>query len=163
MAEYAKATKVSPEKSRAEIESTLKRYGCDGFMFGWEESRAVIVFRAHDRTVRFELTMPDREDFRRTPAQRQRRTEAQTDAAYDQGIRQRWRALALAIKAKLEAVESEIVTFDEEFLAHFVLADGQTVGQRLGPELDALPRGGSLLGVGSGAPQIESATAEVIE
>ena len=43
------------------------------------------------------------------------------------GCRQRWRALNLAIKAKLEAVESGIVTFDQEFLAHIVGPSGQTV------------------------------------
>jgi hypothetical protein len=43
--------------------------------------------------------------------------------------------LALCIKAKLEAVEAGIVTFDEEFFAHIVLPGGQTVGERLIPEL----------------------------
>ncbi len=44
-------------------------------------------------------------------------------------MRQRWRALALVIKAKLEAVASGIVTFDEEFYAHMILPDGRTVYQ----------------------------------
>ena len=34
-----------------------------------------------------------------------------------------------------------IVTFEEEFLAHLVLPGGQTVGERLGPELDAIDSG----------------------
>jgi hypothetical protein len=33
----------------------------------------------------------------------------------------RWRALLLMIKAKVEAVESGVVTFEDEWLAHFVL------------------------------------------
>ena len=43
--------------------------------------------------------------------------------------RQRWRALLLCIKAKLEGVESKIESFEEAFLAHVVLPDGSTVGQ----------------------------------
>jgi hypothetical protein len=42
--------------------------------------------------------------------------------------RQKWRALLLCIKAKLEAVESKIETFEEAFLAHVVMPDGKTVG-----------------------------------
>lgn len=38
-------------------------------------------------------------------------------------------ALALVIKAKLEAIESDISTFDDEFLAHIVMPDGKTVGE----------------------------------
>src|SRR5262245_44396717 len=61
------------------------------------------------------------------------------DAAFkewEQACRQRWRALALAIKAKLEAVESGIATFEEEFLAYVVMPDGQTVGQHVLPNVE---------------------------
>jgi hypothetical protein len=51
-------------------------------------------------------------------------------------MRRRWRSLALAIKAKLEVVASGIATFDEEFMAHLVLPDGTTVGDRVTTELD---------------------------
>ena len=44
-------------------------------------------------------------------------------------MRQRWRALALCIKAKLEAVECGITSFEEEFLAHVVMPNGQTFGK----------------------------------
>lgn len=49
--------------------------------------------------------------------------------------RQRWRALALVIKAKLEAVEAGITEFEEEFLAHIVLPNGGTVGQFMLPQV----------------------------
>lgn len=52
-------------------------------------------------------------------------------------LRRRWRAPALVIKAKLEAVESGIRTFDEEFVADTVLPDGRTVAQWLLPQVDA--------------------------
>ena len=38
---------------------------------------------------------------------------------WEQACRQRWRALALVIKAKLEAIDAEISTFEEEFLPFF--------------------------------------------
>jgi hypothetical protein len=139
MAKYAEKTTVSSEQSRTEIERTLKRYGATGFMYGWESSRAIIAFRAHNRMVRFELPMPDPDspEFTHTPARRNRRSKDQQSIAYEQAVRQRWRALALAIKAKLEAVESGITDFESEFLAHIMLPDGSTVGTWARPQLEA--------------------------
>lgn len=56
--------------------------------------------------------------------------------AYDQALRQRWRAMYLVIKAKLEAVESGIVSFEEEFAVYTVLPDGKTVGQHVLPSIE---------------------------
>lgn len=139
LSRYASQTSVAPERSRAEIERTLARYGCEGFLYGWENNRAVIMFRAGGKSVRFVLPLPreDEEEVRFTDAGRAR-TSAQRSKALDQLTRQRWRALALSIKAKLEAVESGIVSFEEEFLAHFVLPDGETVGERLAGDLSQL-------------------------
>lgn len=127
---YAAETTVNPEASRAEIERTLSRYGADSFMYGWEEERAIVGFRMAGRMVRFELTMPDRntKQFTHTPSRGTRRSPSQQEAEYAKAVRQKWRALALVVKAKLEAVESQITTFDEEFLSHLVLPDGTTVG-----------------------------------
>src|ERR1700723_2772498 len=41
--------------------------------------------------------------------------------------RQRWRALLLVIKAKLESVESGIETLEEAFYANIVMPDGRTI------------------------------------
>ena len=53
----------------------------------------------------------------------------------EQEERTRWRALLLVIKAKLEAVESHIATFEDEFLAHTLLPNQQTVAQYIGPQV----------------------------
>jgi hypothetical protein len=53
----------------------------------------------------------------------------------EQEERTRWRSLLLVIKAKLEAVESSIATFEEEFMAQIVLPNQQTVGQWVLPEV----------------------------
>lgn len=137
MSRYAANTEVSADRSRGEIESTLQRYGADQFMYGWEESRAIVQFRAHGRHIRFILEMPNRDDreFTHTPSRGTERTEAQAYASWEQATRQRWRALNLVIKAKLEAVESGIAEFEAEFLANIVLPNGQTVGGWMLPQV----------------------------
>ena len=132
---YAESTSVPADRSRAEIERTLQRYGAEGFMYGWEATQAVIQFKAEDRYIRFIIEMPDREDFAFTPARRNRRSDDAIQSAYEQASRQRWRALALVIKAKLEAVAAGITEFESEFLAHIVLPDGTTVGAWIQPQV----------------------------
>jgi hypothetical protein len=53
--------------------------------------------------------------------------------AVAQEERTRWRSLLLVIKAKLEAIESGIASFEDEFLAHTLLPNQQTVAQHVGP------------------------------
>lgn len=127
---YAAGTDVSTNRSRDEIERTLRRYGADQFAYGWEGGRSIIQFRADNRSVRFELPLPDRfsPEFMLTPSKKYKRSEADAEKAWEQACRQAWRALALVVKAKLEAVEAGIAEFEEEFLAYIVLPNGQTVG-----------------------------------
>lgn len=138
MARYAEGTSVSSESSRGEIERILARYGADQFMYGWEDKQAVVAFRAKGRHVRFLLPLPSRDarEFRYTPSTNKIRTAESSQAAYEQAIRQRWRALALVIKAKLEAVAANITTFEDEFLAHTVLPDGSTVSDWMQPQVE---------------------------
>ena len=129
MAKYASQTTVAPDRSRAEIEKTLLRYGAGGFAYAWEDDKAMIGFKLDARRVQFVLPMPDPNDdeFKYTSARRNYRNDEKRLQAYNQAVSQRWRALSLCIKAKLEAVEAGIVTFDEEFLAHLVLPTGRAV------------------------------------
>ncbi len=132
---YAEGTTVEPEKSQAEISSLLRRYGADGFAYGWEIDRAVIQFKAHGRQVRFILALPtDTMQFARTAAGRVRDPK-QRQQALDAEVRRLWRCLVLAIKSKLEVVESGIASFEEEFLANIMLPTGQTVGEHVQPAI----------------------------
>lgn len=137
MSQYAANTDVSADRSRAEIDRTLQRYGATGFMYGWEGTKAIVAFKMKDRQIRFTLEMPNRDErrFWVTPGRHQKRSETQAYAAWEQATRQRWRALALAVKAKLEAVEAGIATFEQEFMAHIVLPDGRTVGDAMIPQI----------------------------
>lgn len=156
MTRYAESTTVGSDRSRAEIERTLTRYGASSFMYGWDADQALIGFVKDGRQIKFILPMPNRQDreFTHTPARNTRRSDAQIEQAFEQAVRQRWRALALVIKAKLEAVEAGIVTFDEEFLAHFVLPGGRTVGDLIVPQIEHAYATGTIpeLMPGSGDP-----------
>lgn len=127
MTRYAEGTEVSSERTRAEIERTLTRYGAQSFVYGW------------DRQFKFMLPLPDKQadEFALTPSGRYQRTASAQMEAWERAVRQRWRALALVIKAKLEAVESGITTLEDEFLAHIVLPGGTTVGQQIRPAIAA--------------------------
>jgi hypothetical protein len=137
MTRYAESTAVSSETSRGEIERTLARYGASSFMYGWDHDKAIVAFVANERQVRFSLPMPSRDsrEFTHTAERGLKRTATAAAAAYDQAVRQRWRALNLVIKAKLEAVETGIVTFEQEFGMHYMLPSGETVGEWLSPQL----------------------------
>ncbi len=124
MTRYAETTKVPAQRSRAEIEATLERYGATGFMYGTTAGQALVMFEMCERRIKFVLPLPGPGDFN-------------TEIQFAQAIRQRWRALLLVIKAKLEAVESEIVTFDNEFMAQIVLPSGQTIGDVMQPQIEA--------------------------
>ena len=132
---YAASTEVSAEKSRAEIETTLRRYGADQFIYGWQEGSAVIGFRAKGRQIKFILPQPKQDEKRFTHSSRGMRSPEVARSAWEQACRQSWRALALVIKAKLEAVEAGITCFEDEFLAHIILPNGQPVGQWFRPQL----------------------------
>lgn len=135
MARYAADTTVSQERSRSEIEATLKRYGATSFMYATGEDAAMVMFHIAERRVKFVLQLPDRKSKEFTQHSRGYRTAEAAEKMWEQAGRQRWRALALVIKAKLEAVAAGITTIEDEFLAHTVLPDGQTVGQFMKPQI----------------------------
>jgi hypothetical protein len=137
---YATKTTVPVERSRNEIEQTLARYGAKQFMYGWAAAGAVVAFvidvEGQARQVRFQLPLPARDDKRFTHHSRGRRTPEAAEREWEQACRQRWRALLLVVKAKLEAVETGIATFEDEFLAYIMLPDGSTVAEWVRPQLD---------------------------
>ena len=124
---YAERTRVNVDQTKIEIEKTLKRYGAKRFAFLDEEGRAVIMFEAHERRVRFDLSLVEG-DRERDVVERRRR----------------WRALLLCIKAKLESVLSNIETFEEAFLAHVVMPDGKTVAQHALEPIAVAYQGGKM-------------------
>ena len=106
MVKFAARTKAPVEKTKVEIERLVRRYGAKGFVAGWQGDAARIEFLAHDRRIRFSVLVPEQ----------------------PQAARQKRRALLLLVKAKLEAVDARIATFEEAFVGDIVMPDtGKTV------------------------------------
>lgn len=149
---FAEGTEVPIERSRAEVERLISRYGASSFASGFTPEQAVIMFEAHGRRVKLVLPIPPLESFAR--AKNRRRSPSEQRNAYDAEMRRLWRCLALVVKAKLEAVASKVVSFETEFLAHIVDPNtGRTIGEIAIPQIvEAYERGTHmppLLGTGS--------------
>ena len=94
---YARETTVSAEKSRGEIERTLRHYGADQFLYGWEDGKGIIGFRVKGLPVRMVLPLPSMEEFRyyqpktnQHGSQRGERTRDAMEKAYEQAVLQQW-------------------------------------------------------------------------
>lgn len=135
MVRYASETTVSVSQSKAEIERIVERYGAAQFLSGWSADQAVIGFTMEGRQVRFLLPMPSRTDQEYTHHSKGARTPEAALKEWEKACRQRWRALALVIKAKLEACESGISVFEDEFMANIVLPGGRTVSEEIRPAI----------------------------
>lgn len=133
---YAEGTSVGADRSRIEIEEQLRRFGADAFSSGYDGQTSFIMFRARGRFIRLTLPLPDPSDkkFKLTDTGRLRTASSAQDA-YEAEYRRLWRSLALLVKAKLAAVADGIVEFEEEFLAHVVLPNGQRVGDYSKPAI----------------------------
>lgn len=110
MARFAASTRVSTEQTRTEIERTLSRYGGTAFAYMTRAGKAIIAFEARERHIKITMPLPLGDSEKEK-----------------QETRQRWRALLLVIKAKLESVESGIETLEEAFYANIVMPDGRTI------------------------------------
>jgi hypothetical protein len=145
MSRYAETTDVSVDRSKAEIEKMIGRHGARKFLSGWDEDAAFLMFELEGRRIRFLLRIPNpnSDEYRLTDTGRLR-SDSVRRQAYEQAVRQRWRALGLVIRAKLEAVELGITTVEEEFLAHIMLPNGQSVGEEILPRVAESYRTGNM-------------------
>jgi hypothetical protein len=107
---------VGVHRSRYELERVLGRYGATDFAFVEADSEAAIRFAIGGRYVHVGLPLPDSSarHFTHTPSGRPRGPEAH-ERAYEQALREHWRGLLLAVRGKLQSVESGLSTFDDEF------------------------------------------------
>lgn len=149
MSSFAAQTTVSVAKTKGEIEDLILRYGADQFGTLQETHRSTIVFAVMGRRVKFVLNIPakDEKRFTHQKARAQymsptKRTDLQAQALWEQECRRLWRCLLLVIKAKLEACSSGVVTFESEFMAHFITPNGTTVAEEIGPQLLAMHESG---------------------
>lgn len=140
---YANSTTVSPEKSQAEIQNTLRKYGADRFGTMEEKNKAHVMFSYSGLSIQISITLPERSEFETTETGRER-SKSSIESSYNQAIRQRWRALLLAIKAKLEAIECGISTIEEEFMAFIIMPDGMPLSSHILPKLQTMVKTGKM-------------------
>jgi hypothetical protein len=126
---FAEGTDVPVSKTRGEIEALLTKHGAAQILSGidTQQRTGFVGFTLHGRQYRIPLVA--RKDPRRKP---------------DQLEREQWRALLLIMKGKLEFVAGGLSTHDQEFLAHLVLPNGETVGQYIAPRLAEAYENGSM-------------------
>ncbi len=143
---YAKDTSVSVERSKAEIERVVMKYGAASFASFSSRDEARIAFEASGRHIIFVLPLPSQDDdrFKKIPAKRRVRRPEQQYAAWEQECRAKWRALLLCIRAKLESVEAGIETFEEAFLAHVMMPDGRTIADHITPRIEIVYKSGKI-------------------
>lgn len=127
---FAYKTDVEVARSRAEVEATLTKAGADQIVGGWDNTRGegFIIFSLGGRQYRLEVP-------RRDYGQRDR----------EQVHRERWRVLLLLVKSRVELVRSELSTFEQEFLPHLLLPNGQVVGAVLMPQIEKMYAEGGML------------------
>ena len=144
---YAEGTKVSVEKSRAEVDTLLGKHGATQRAIALDDvaGLAQIVFVVQGRKYRLDVPMPQPPDtdavsnnpildekprgwWRWDDEHRQRWITQQME----QARRERWRAIVLVFKAKFELVDIGISTIEKEFLGDMVLANGDTMNRAVG-------------------------------
>lgn len=124
MAKFAARTRVPQGQTRSEIEALLSQRKASAIGVFTSTDQAAVVFEMQARRIMFRLPLPPN--------------------ISDQVRRQRWRALLLAIKAKLAAVDDGIETFEQAFLAHIVMPDGLTVGEHTHERIASAYQGGTM-------------------
>jgi hypothetical protein len=145
---FARNTRVSVDRSQAELQNILRRYGATQIAFDWgsaqDGSEGVLIgFAMNKRLIKMKIRFPSKNDVAISPAGRKRKPEA-LEREYVKAILQMWRALVLVVKAKLEAIAIGLTTIDDEFLGFIVLPSGQTIGEWAHRELEEIYKTGKV-------------------
>ena len=148
MRRYASGTAVATERSQAEIKKTLQRYGADNVTIGESMAQGVALIQFLHRDlpcqIRVKLPKAQEERFHLTPSRGRRRTSEAARMAWQDECRRKWRVILLLIKAKLEAIEEEVVSPREALLSWLLLPNGQNVSQALEGKWEKMLKGGDV-------------------
>ena len=131
MSQYARNTSTSIERSKGEIERTLRRYGADNIVTGMSAAQGLAFVAFHYRRLPLRIRIPlppaDDERFSRSVGGKRKRTPDRARTEWEKACRQQWRVLLLLIKGNLEAVENGVMAAEEVFLPWLVLGGRVTV------------------------------------
>lgn len=141
---YADRTPVPADRTVTEIKTLLTRAGADAIGTYDETTQAMIAFRLNSRGYRFTLPFPSVEELRKELGRgaMKHRTPEGWKALRERVIRSRWRALLLALKAKIEAARAGIIALDVALLPFALLPDGKTVSDEVLPRLESMRESG---------------------
>lgn len=142
-------TQVTVEKSQGEIRKLLHKHGASQFRFSEgtdDELRwwAGVEFIHHDHLVRIAAPLKDLEGraSRELDAKvRRARTKTREDFLaehYEQEAKRIWRVIYWSLKARMEAVDEGLETFEQAFLAHMVdPGTGKTIWDVIRPHVES--------------------------
>lgn len=158
-------TNVAVEKSQGELRVLLQKFGASEFQFGegneGGDRWAGVTFTHNDQMVMVQVKLkePDAATRQKLWEKAERAYTKTLDDImgewWGQEERRIWRVLFWSLKARMVAVEENVETFEQAFLAHLVNpATGQTLWQHLAP---AIEEGAFRLG-GSGLAALERGT-----
>lgn len=140
MARYATGTDVGEERSRAELQFLLEKFGADQFGYAIDRTvnAAKIMFRYKVANFVFRLPLANPEDKRIkfTPGGKLRQDNQARQQLIAEENKRRWRSLCLAVKAMLVGVEDGIFNFAEVFMPYIVWGDGRTTAETLLPSIE---------------------------
>jgi hypothetical protein len=133
-------TTVNVEKSQGAIRTLLAQFGAQRFAFGEEVDEAggawaALSFAHHGLAVR--IKVPHKTPDSSAVAKKLSRTRSKTSADIrfelgEQEAKRIWRVMHWNLKARLEAVEEQVETFEEAFLAHIIdPGTGETIYEQL--------------------------------
>jgi len=145
---YAQGTNVGEDRSRAEVQFLLEKYGADQFGYASDRSTSMakIMFRFKRQNFIFKLPLarPDDKRIKFTPTGKLRIGNQVEQLIRDEN-RRRWRSLCLAIKAMLVGVQDGILNFGEIFMPYMVWGDGRTTAETLLPAVEECLKAGNHL------------------
>lgn len=157
---YAQGTMISARRSIAELEDLIDRFSGGEpteFSYGTVGGMAGIQFGLRGRRIRLRIILPDLESFREVTLNQyasslRLRSDADTKNLWQREVDRLWRSMVDVVKAKLVAIDDGITTLEAEFLSGLVLPSGETVGERMAVDLDAVLRTGELPALMPGLP-----------
>lgn len=129
---YAEGTTVTVQNSQMEIARTLTRYGVESYSFGATPGWALVEFEHRHMPIRLRVPLPAKppKEIAISPGTGRK---VNVWKAWEQNVKEAWRALLLFIKAALESVDRGIVSVEQAFMAFLVTGDGQTLGEKALP------------------------------
>jgi hypothetical protein len=110
---------------------------------------AAVLFVLHCRKYRLDIPMPKVSDIPEHKKPTRWATmsiedrEAWCEKGRAQSERERWRAVVLCLKAKLELVRIGISSIEREFMADMVLPNGRTVAAMIESQIESISKGAS--------------------